>query len=87
MTYQKASDKQKILTSAYSEEKIITDVDDLDIGMTYVMCPRCNEEPLKKCTCEAFVNYECMRCHWKHTNHIHSSDSMNPYSSILRKHV
>lgn len=87
MAYQKASEQQKTLDSIFNEEKIISDVNDLDIGMTYIRCPRCDEEPLKKCTCESMFNYECMRCHWKHTNHIHDSNNINPYNSILRKYT
>ena len=43
----------------------------LELPVSYIMCPRCSSQKLESCNCWP-INYYCPQCQWRHLNHHHN---------------
>lgn len=60
-------DKQK-----QEEEFLENEAQQLQLPMSYIVCPVCENVELEKCACEGgYNNYYCKKCSFQHINHHH----------------
>jgi|LakMenE18May11ns_1017448.scaffolds.fasta_scaffold9468407_2 hypothetical protein len=83
--YQKITDGFMTLEQQKNAE-LIEEKEKLELPMSYIVCPICDNDRLEKCPCAGeYHNYYCGKCSFQHINHHHKGFKIDGDAKYIKK--